>query len=137
MLGMQETSSKKKILVVEDNELNLKLFHDLLVAHGYDVVFTRDGEAAYAMACEERPDLVIMDIQLHGISGIQVIKQIKEDPALSGIPVVAVSAFAMREEQSRIMRSGCDAYVSKPISIVPFLKTIQNFFQPLKAADTA
>ncbi len=118
---------QKKILIVEDNELNLKLFHDLLVAHGFMVVFTKEGDEAYALACQQKPDLILMDIQLHGISGLDIIHRMKHDPSIAHVPVIAVTAFAMREDEERIMRSGCQAYISKPISIVPFLETIQKF----------
>jgi two-component system cell cycle response regulator DivK len=120
-------SGKKKVMIVEDNDLNLKLFHDLLVAHGYEVIFTQKGEEAYEMACREKPDLILMDIQLQGISGLDVIAQMKRDPAIMEVPIIAVTAFAMREDEERILRSGCEAYVSKPISIMPFLDTIRKF----------
>ena len=85
----------KTVLVVEDNDLNMKLFHDLLEAHGYNILQTKDGMEALRMAREHRPDLILMDIQLPEVSGLEVTKWIKEDDELKSIPVVAVTAFAM------------------------------------------
>ena len=89
----------KTVLIVEDNELNMKLFHDLLDAHGYATLQTRDGMEALAMAREHKPDLILMDIQLPEVSGLEVTKWIKEDDNLKSIPVVAVSAFAMKGDE--------------------------------------
>ena len=121
------STGKKKIMVVEDNDLNLKLFHDLLVAHDYQVVFTQQGYEAYEMACREMPDLIIMDIQLQGISGLQVAVTMKQDPALVHVPIIAVTAFAMKDDDKRILNAGCEAYIPKPISIRSFLETIRKF----------
>jgi two-component system, cell cycle response regulator DivK len=117
----------KTVLIVEDNELNMKLFHDLLAAHGYDIVGTRDGIEVLDLARAHRPDLILMDIQLPTVSGLEVTKWIKGDPELQRIPVVAVTAFAMRGDEERILQGGCEAYLSKPISIVRFMETIQRF----------
>ena len=117
----------KKVLIVEDNELNMKLFHDLLEAHGYDVTGTRDGLKALEMAREHRPDLILMDIQLPEVSGLEVTKWIKEDDDLSAIPVVAVTAFAMKGDEERIREGGCEAYLSKPISVAKFLATVRTY----------
>jgi len=116
----------KKVLIVEDNELNMKLFHDLLEAQGYDILETREGLQALALAREHRPDLILMDIQLPEISGLEVTKWLKEDDELASIPVVAVTAFAMKGDEERIREGGCEAYISKPISVVHFLDTIRN-----------
>lgn len=126
----------KRILVVEDNELNLKLFKDLLESHRYQVVDTRDGLEAFDLAKRSKPDLILMDIQLHGISGFDVIKQLKKDSDMKDIPIVAVTAFAMKDDEERILQSGCQAYISKPISIGPFLETIRTFL-PEKAENGA
>jgi two-component system cell cycle response regulator DivK len=117
----------KKVLIVEDNELNMKLFHDLLEAHGYEVAGTRDGLKALEMAREHRPDLILMDIQLPEVSGLEVTKWIKEDDELSEIPVVAVTAFAMKGDEDRIRAGGCEAYLSKPITVSTFIETVQKF----------
>ncbi len=117
----------KTILIVEDNELNMKLFHDLLDAHGYDVLQTRNGMDALAIAREHHPDLIIMDIQLPEVSGLEVTKWIKDDDDLHDIPVVAVTAFAMKGDEERIRNGGCEAYIAKPISIPDFISTIRQF----------
>src|ERR1700743_2747090 len=117
----------KTVLIVEDNELNMKLFHDLLDAQGYETLQTREGLAALALAREHRPDLILMDIQLPEISGLEVTKWLKEDEDLAYIPVVAVTAFAMKGDEERIREGGCEAYISKPISVVSFLDTVRRF----------
>lgn len=116
----------KKVLIVEDNELNMKLFHDLLDAQGYQTLQTREGLEALTIAREERPDLILMDIQLPEISGLEVTKWLKEDEDLCSIPVVAVTAFAMKGDEERIRQGGCEAYISKPISVSGFLETIRR-----------
>jgi two-component system, cell cycle response regulator DivK len=117
----------KTVLIVEDNELNMKLFHDLLEAHGYDTVGTHNGVEAIELARAHRPDLILMDIQLPDVSGLEVTKWIKGDPDLHRIPVVAVTAFAMRGDEERMRQGGCEAYLSKPISIAKFLETVRQF----------
>jgi len=117
----------KTVLIVEDNELNMKLFHDLLEAQGYHTIGTRHGLEALELARKHRPDLVLMDIQLPEVSGLEVTKWLKDDPQLSSIPVVAVTAFAMKGDEERILAGGCEAYLSKPISVSKFLDTIRHF----------
>jgi two-component system cell cycle response regulator DivK len=117
----------KTVLIVEDNELNMKLFHDLLDAHGYKTLQTRNGMDALALAREHRPDLILMDIQLPEVSGLEVTKWLKEDDQLRQIPVVAVTAFAMKGDEERIREGGCEAYISKPISVTMFLDTVKQF----------
>src|SRR5215472_1518625 len=102
----------KTVMIVEDNELNMKLFHDLLEAHGYDPIGTRDGIEALDLARRHRPDLILMDIQLPEVSGLEVTKWLKGDPELQTIPVVAVTAFAMKGDEERIREGGCEAYLS-------------------------
>jgi two-component system, cell cycle response regulator DivK len=119
----------KKVLIVEDNELNMKLFHDLLEAHGYDTLGTKDGLKALDLAREHRPDLILMDIQLPEVSGLEVTKWIKDDDELSSIPIVAVTAFAMRGDEERIREGGCEAYLSKPITVTTFIETVQRFLE--------
>src|SRR3569832_901113 len=114
----------KKVLIVEDNELNMKLFHDLLDAQGYETLQTREGLSALALAREHRPDLILMDIQLPEISGLEVTKWLKEDDELAHIPVVAVTAFAMKGDEERIREGGCEAYIFLSISLSHFLETI-------------
>ncbi len=117
----------KKILIVEDNELNMKLFSDLLCAHGYETRETREGLKAISIARKYKPDLILMDIQLPEVSGLEVTKWMKDDKALADIPVVAVTAFAMKGDEKRIRDGGCQAYISKPITVSSFLSTIRKF----------
>lgn len=117
----------KTVLIVEDNELNMKLFHDLLDAHGYRTLQTKDGMDALAIAREHHPDLILMDIQLPEVSGLEVTKWLKEDEELASIPVVAVTAFAMKGDEEKIRDGGCEAYIAKPISVTTFLETVRRF----------
>ena len=117
----------KKVLIVEDNELNMKLFHDLLDAQGYATLETREGLQALTLARQHRPDLILMDIQLPEISGLEVTKWLKEDDDLRAIPVIAVTAFAMKGDEEKIRGGGCEAYIAKPISVVSFLRTVERF----------
>ena len=123
---------KKKIFIVEDNDLNLKLFKDLLESNGYDVGCTQDGHEAVERILEYIPDLILMDIQLHGISGFDIIIEIKKNDKIKDIPIAAVTAFAMKDDRERIIKSGCNSYISKPISIVPFLQTIKELLSETK-----
>jgi two-component system cell cycle response regulator DivK len=116
----------KKVLIVEDNELNMKLFHDLLDSQGYQTLQTREGLQALALARLHKPDLILMDIQLPEISGLEVTKWLKDDEELSHIPVVAVTAFAMKGDEERIRNGGCEAYISKPISVMHFLDVVRK-----------
>lgn len=124
-LKMPET--EKTVLIVEDNELNMKLFNDLLDAHGYRTLQTRDGMEALDMARTHKPDLILMDIQLPEVSGLEVTKWLKADDELQSIPVVAVTAFAMKGDEEKIREGGCEAYISKPISVATFLDTVRKF----------
>ncbi|MCP5433688.1 MAG: response regulator [Alphaproteobacteria bacterium] len=121
------TATAKKVLIVEDNELNMKLFHDLLDAHGYETLQTRDGLEALTIARDHHPDLILMDIQLPEVSGLEITKWLKEDESLKNIPVVAVTAFAMKGDEEKIREGGCEAYIAKPISVVQFLDTVRRF----------
>ena len=120
-------SMPKKVMIVEDNELNMKLFRDLIEASGYETVRTRDGLQALDLARRHRPDLILMDIQLPEVSGLEVTKWLKEDDELHSIPVIAVTAFAMKGDEERIREGGCEAYLSKPISVSKFLETVRNY----------
>ncbi|MEK9966421.1 MAG: response regulator [Rhodospirillaceae bacterium] len=117
----------KTVLIVEDNELNMKLFHDLLEAQGYATLQRKDGREARQLARDHRPDLVLMDIQLPEVSGLEETKWIKEDDDLRDIPVIAVTAFAMKGDEEKIRQCGCEAYIAKPISVSEFLQTVQKF----------
>ena len=128
----------KTVLIVEDNELNMKLFRDLLEAHGIATIETRSGMEVLDIARAQKPDLVLMDIQLPEVSGLDVTKWLKNDEALKSIPVIAVTAFAMKGDEEKIRQGGCEAYISKPISVTRFLETIQTYLnkpkeEPLQA----
>ena len=117
----------KTVMIVEDNELNMKLFHDLLDSHGYRTLQTRSGLDALQLARTHRPNLILMDIQLPEVSGLEVTKWLKDDEELRDIPVIAVTAFAMKGDEERIKQGGCEAYISKPISIGTFLETVRCY----------
>ena len=121
---------QKSILIVEDNELNMKLFQDLLEAHGYRTIQTRSGLEALGIARQHKPSLILMDIQLPEVSGLEVTKWMKDDAELCAIPVVAVTAFAMKGDEERIREGGCEAYLSKPISVVGLIETVRQFIGP-------
>ena len=119
----------KTVMIVEDNELNMKLFNDLLRANGYITLPMRNGYEALDALKEHRPDLIIMDIQLPEISGLEVTKRIKqdEDATLRAIPIIAITAFAMKGDEERIRQGGCEGYLSKPISVSSFIQTVRSF----------
>ncbi|MFZ5608448.1 MAG: response regulator [Pseudomonadota bacterium] len=119
----------KKILVVEDNDLNMKLFCDLLEAHDYHTLQTRDGLEVLDIARQQKPDLILMDIQLPEVSGLEVTRWLKEDEELRNIPVIAVTAFAMKGDEQKIRDGGCEAYIAKPISVKRFLETVRQFLE--------
>lgn len=120
-------SMTKTILIVEDNELNMKLQNDLLQANGYNTLKSVDGKDALSLAREHKPDLIIMDIQLPEVSGLELTKMLKADDALRGIPVLAVTAFVMKGDKEKCFAAGCDGYVAKPISVPHFLDTVKKF----------
>ncbi len=117
----------KTVLIVEDNELNMKLFNDLLQAHGLITIQTRNGLDAIDLARTHMPDLILMDIQLPEVSGLEVTKWLKDDDNVKHIPVIAITAFAMKGDEERIREGGCEAYLSKPISVLKFLETVKSF----------
>ncbi len=117
----------KIILIVEDDEMNMKLFNDLLQAHGFDILQSRDGMDIMQLAREHRPDLILMDIQLPQVSGMEHTKMLKADGDLKNIPVVALTAFAMKGDEEKILEAGCDGYISKPISVSNFLDEVKKF----------
>jgi len=121
------SAAPKTVLIVEDNELNMKLFHDLLEAHGYDTLEARTGPEALTLARKHRPDLILMDIQLPEISGLQVTQEIKQDATLADIPIIAITAFAMKGDEERIRAGGCMDYIAKPISVVDFLEKVKRY----------
>ncbi len=124
-----ESNSRYTILVVEDNDLNLKLFRDILQSQNFSVVETKDGFEAFPLVKSRKFDLIIMDIQLRGISGFEIIKQIKADPESRHIPIIAVTAFAMKDDKEKILSSGCEVYLPKPISIGLFIDTVNKYLK--------
>ena len=113
--------------MVEDNDLNMKLFCDLLEAHNYEALQTRDGLLAIDIAREKQPDLILMDIQLPQVSGLEITERIKADPLTSQIPIVAITAFAMKGDEEKVRKAGCEGYISKPISVKGFIQTVRQF----------
>jgi two-component system cell cycle response regulator DivK len=132
MQGVQRVA--KRVLVVEDNELNLKLFCDLLRAHDFAAEPVNDGREAVAKAREFEPDLVVMDIQMPHVTGLDLIREMKLDPKLRRIPIMAVTAYAGREDEDRIRGAGANAYVSKPISLARFMEEVRALV-PADAID--
>ena len=122
---MAETTPRK-VLIVEDNTLNMRLFSDLLEASGYETLQCVDGAKAVGIALEETPDLIIMDIQLPEVSGLDITRWLKDDERTSEIPVLAVTAFAMRTDEMLVREAGCEGYLSKPIQVRSFLKTVDD-----------
>jgi len=121
--GTPDTASKL-ILIVEDNELNMKLLCDVLESQGYRIVATGSGLSAVELAVQHRPDLILMDIQLPDVSGLDATRQLKERAETRSIPIIAVTAFAMSGDERTILAGGCDGYISKPIRLREFLATV-------------
>ncbi|MEM6682905.1 MAG: response regulator [Pseudomonadota bacterium] len=122
-----DTDGMPKILIVEDNDLNMKLFCDLLEAHAYEPLQTKDGMAAIDIARTAQPQLILMDIQLPEVSGLEITERIKSDPLTSQIPIVAITAFAMKGDEEKVRSAGCEGYISKPISVRSFIDTVKQF----------
>jgi len=125
----KQNTPPKTVLIVEDNELNMKLFRDLLEAHNIATLETNDGNKVLDIAREKKPDLILMDIQLPEISGLDVTKLLKADDELKSIPVIAVTAFAMKGDEEKIREGGCEDYLSKPISVMEFLNVVQKYLK--------
>ena len=119
----------KTVLIVEDNELNMKLFTDILQAKGYQTLQDKDGSEAINIARHNRPDLILMDIRLPGISGLDITRMLKDDAELKAIPVVAVTAFSSKSDEEKCIDGGCDGYLAKPIMVPSFLQTIAKFLE--------
>lgn len=128
------TGKKKTVLVVEDNELNMRLFCDLLDAFGFETLQCQDGAKAVELTRQKKPDLIIMDIQLPEVSGLDITRWIKDDETIRHIPVLAVTAFAMRADEQRVREAGCEGYLSKPIQMRSFLSTVEELVGDKKAA---
>jgi two-component system cell cycle response regulator DivK len=127
----------QKILVVEDNELNLKLFCDLLRAHGFETEPVRDGREALDRARAFGPDLIVMDIQMPHVSGLELIEQLKGDPDLKSVPIMAVTAYAAKGDEDRIREAGAEGYVSKPISLMRFIEAVRALLAAPRPAPEA
>lgn len=121
-----QKATPRTVLIVEDNELNMKLFHDLLQFRGFNVLQAGNAEKGVELARQHRPDLIVMDVQLPGMSGLDATKLIKDDADLKAIPIIAVTAFAMKGDEDRIRDAGCNGYISKPVTAIDFLKTIES-----------
>jgi two-component system cell cycle response regulator DivK len=126
----RKLGASKRILIVEDNALNMKLLRDVLDAYGYVTIATGLGDAAFGLACAERPDLVLMDLQLPDISGFDAVQRLKGDARTRDIPVVAVTAFALPSDEQKALASGCDGYIAKPIALNDFLDIVERFLGP-------
>ena len=117
----------KRILVVEDHEDNRQILRVLLGSAGYQMIEAHDGETALTTAASERPDLILMDIQLPGLDGYEATRRIKADPALSGIPIIAVTSYALSGDEEKARAAGCSAYVAKPYSPLELLKKLREY----------
>ena len=121
------TSYPKRILIVEDNKIDVRLVKDILEAHGYDMLQTGDGLEAIDLAVANLPDLILMDIQLSQMTGLEVTRRLRGDERSRPIPIVAVTAFAMGWHEREALDSGCDAYISEPITMFGLLSTVESF----------
>lgn len=117
----------KKILIVEDEPRNLKLVRDLLERFGYETIEATDGEQSIELARTQKPDLILMDIMMPKMDGLEATRIIKEDVITKHIPVVALTSYAMKGDKERTLEAGCDGYISKPIDIRELMKTVENF----------
>ncbi len=116
-----------KIMIVEDNAMNMRLFSDLLRSKNYTVIECPEGLKALQIAQEQKPDLILMDIQMPEISGLEITRQIRQSPPIADTKIIAVSAFAMEGDGQKMIAAGCDDYISKPISIIPFFDTVAKY----------
>ena len=121
-----------RVLIVEDNELNLKLFHDLLTIQEHEVVTSRDGRGILELVITSKPELILMDIHLNGLSGIDLVQILKNDSKTAHIPIIVITAIAMKMDEARISKSGCHMYLSKPVSIDKFFKAVEKFLSPTR-----
>ena len=124
----------QRILVVEDNAKNLKLLRDVLQFSGYDVAEARSGEEGVELAGKRTPDLILMDLQLPGIDGIEALRLLRANPTTRSVPVVAVTAFAMKQDRSRVLLAGFDGYVEKPVSVRALPSQVKSFLRPEKSS---
>ncbi len=116
----------KKVLIVEDNELNMKLFRDLLTNKGFKVDVSKDGKDIVNSTIDFQPDLILMDVQLGIVSGIDLIRELKSTEATKHIPIIAITAFAMKQDEAKILTSGCDLFLPKPVSVDVFFEAVNE-----------
>jgi two-component system cell cycle response regulator DivK len=128
-------SGAPRILVVEDNPMNLELVRDILTAEGYEVLEAADGATGVAIATLERPALILMDLQLPRLDGLEAARLIRADPRLAGIPIVAVTAHAMKGDDEKARAAGCDGFVTKPIQVRDFVATVAAFLKGTKSGS--
>ncbi len=121
------SAAGKTVLVVEDEPANQRLFRDLLSRTGCTVLITGDGSEAVALAIQEKPALILMDIGLPGVSGLEATRLIRQDAAATEIPIVALTAYAMTEDRDRAIKAGCNAFVAKPFNIAELLAVVSSF----------
>ncbi len=126
---------KRKVLVIEDNEQNLYLMNFLLTRHGFDVVSARDGREGISTARDAAPDLILLDIQLPGMSGHDVARELRRDPRFASVPIVAVTSYAMPGDREQVLAAGCTGYIEKPINPDTFLTQLEGFF--VQSEETA
>ena len=126
-----------RILIVEDNALNMQLLSDLLRIHGYDVLQASNGELALALATSRYPDLILMDISLKGMTGLEVTRWLRTDPRTAAIPIIAVTAFAGEEDRRQALMAGCDGFISKPIDTRQLPRVVAKFLEGGSARGTA
>jgi two-component system, cell cycle response regulator DivK len=119
---------RRRVLVIEDNEQNLYLMNFLLTKHGFDVVSARDGREGISTARDVAPDLILLDIQLPGMSGHDVARELRRDPRFASVPIVAVTSYAMPGDREQVLAAGCTGYIEKPIDPDTFLTQLVGFF---------
>jgi two-component system cell cycle response regulator DivK len=136
-LTQQENEKRKRILIVEDNYPCFTLLNDVLKTHGYETLETTKGLKAINLARDYRPDLILMDIRLPDISGLEVTRLLKQDQQTKCIPIIAVTAFAMLGDEAKALESGCDAYIAKPVIVANLLRTVDSFLSPLPPIGSA
>jgi two-component system cell cycle response regulator DivK len=123
-----------RILVVEDNPINMELVRDILIAAGYEVLEAADGASGVAVACAERPELILMDLKLPGLDGLEATRQIRANGDLAGVPIIAVTAHAMKGDDDKALAAGCDGFITKPINVRDFNAAVARFLNKAKRA---
>ena len=135
--AQRDNTNRKRILIVEDNDLSVMLLNDFLVVHGYETLEAGHGLEAIKLTQDNKPDLIIMAIQLPDLSGLDVTRILKQDDQTKCIPIIAVTAFAMPGDEAKALESGCDAYIAKPIIVDNLVRTVDSFLSPLPPIGSA